>query len=679
MISRKYVLALSVGIVFVASTVLSAVIAGSIAGPVGSVLVAVVLGIVAGVAAGLLLRVLLREQATALNNIRRRFEAQLEEAVDSAPKKSGAQEGGVGPFVSLERLETLLGNGPSGLRDATASIIDSHVAIVRLAARNDIPLKQVMRRHRATELLQRLLKDKRFLEAKPIIEEWDGILDESKLTEVREAYKFFRVHGYYRLASRLMDYIADRFGNERDIKVARELREELYVYEDVRALMPVLPSSDLRDPQGPVLHFVGKALPDTQTGYTLRTRYTVDALGRAGVPCEIVAQAGGGREQFDSVVRVEDDQVPVTFLAGPRRTAVGWRGWLEQNVVGLMDRVSESRPSVIHAHADFINAAIALHVGRAAGIPVVYEARGFWEESWLSRTAQMAGWDDPFAIFEVFGEPEAYALRRGAEARVREEADHIFTLARVMRQHIVDESAPGTYGEGAISIVPNAVDSGAFPRQEADPDLRRELGIEPDDAVVGYISSIVEYEGIGTLIRAFSRLQRHPEEHGLKVSTGLKLLVVGDGPHLDHLRRLVESLGIDGVIMPGRIPHRRILDFYGQIDVFVVPRKPARVCELVTPLKPFEAFSTGRAVVLSDVAALKEIADDARGAAATFTAGDDHDLASVIGGIVTTDGEQERMSAAGADWVRAARSWDANVPAYVEVYSRLGRVSETAG
>jgi hypothetical protein len=57
------------------------------------------------------------------------------------------------------------------------------------------------------------------------------------------------------------------------------------------------------------------------------------------------------------------------------------------------------------------------------------------------------------------------------------------------------------------------------------------------------------------------------------------------------------------------------------IDVFVVPRKPVEVCHLVTPLKPFEAFSTGRTVVLSDVRALARVARDS-GAAELFSAGD---------------------------------------------------------
>src|SRR5699024_9092051 len=37
------------------------------------------------------------------------------------------------------------------------------------------------------------------------------------------------------------------------------------------------------------------------------------------------------------------------------------------------------------------------------------------------------------------------------------------------------------------------------------------------------------------------------------------------------------------------------------------PRLPLPVCEMVSPLKPFEAMAMGKAVVASDVAALKEI------------------------------------------------------------------------
>jgi glycosyltransferase involved in cell wall biosynthesis len=105
----------------------------------------------------------------------------------------------------------------------------------------------------------------------------------------------------------------------------------------------------------------------------------------------------------------------------------------------------------------------------------------------------------------------------------------------------------------------------------------------------------------------------------------------------------------------------------------VVPRRPATVSQLVTPLKPFEAFSTGRTVVMSNVRALAAIAEES-GAAETFVAGDPQSLADVLLNLLKDHARQKALAAVGAAWVRRERTWSANGMAYVDLYRRLGAV-----
>ena len=46
---------------------------------------------------------------------------------------------------------------------------------------------------------------------------------------------------------------------------------------------------------------------------------------------------------------------------------------------------AELRPSVLHAASNYANARLALALRERYGLPVVYEVRGFWEDTWLSR------------------------------------------------------------------------------------------------------------------------------------------------------------------------------------------------------------------------------------------------------------------------------------------------------
>jgi glycosyltransferase involved in cell wall biosynthesis len=47
-------------------------------------------------------------------------------------------------------------------------------------------------------------------------------------------------------------------------------------------------------------------------------------------------------------------------------------------------------------------------------------------------------------------------------------------------------------------------------------------------------------------------------------------------------------------------------------DVVTIPRKPFKVCMVVSPLKPFEAMAMEKAVVLTDLPALTEIVEDGK-------------------------------------------------------------------
>ncbi|WP_181009831.1 glycosyltransferase [Ornithinimicrobium sufpigmenti] len=519
-------------------------------------------------------------------------------------------------------------------------------------------LTQVLSAPDAQLVLEDSLARDEAVSAIPVIEAFD-LLPRQSLTTLRHLYRSFRASGHWDMASKTVDIIASKSGKSGDKTTAQRVRQELAVFSSAPPTLPAAASS-ARQQDGPVLHVVGNVLPFTQTGYTLRTQYTVRAQMRRGIAAVVVGQSGSG--DGDEMQRYTHQGVDYTVLAGPSRKHSGLRTWMRSNMEQLGQLVQELRPSIIHAHSDFLNVYAAHAVGSAYDIPVVYEVRGFWEESWLSRTAGRVGgrgwrWDRGEDL------PAAYSLRKRAEERARLLPAHVFTLSSVMKGRIV-EAAAGKLADEKVSLVPNAVTSADFPRQERDRRLAEDLGIPDDALVVGYISSLVEYEGIDTLIDAFKLVQA-------KTRTELRLLLVGSGNHAQDLREHANAHGVEGVIFTGGVPHEEVLRYYGLIDVFVVPRRKSTVTELVTPLKPFEAFSTGRAVVLSDVRALREIAQES-GAAELFEPGDAASLAEVLTTLIRNPGRREELARKGAEWVRTHRSWERNASIYLETYRRLG-------
>lgn len=479
------------------------------------------------------------------------------------------------------------------------------------------------------------------------------------LRELRRISLHTRKLGYWRLSNTVLRQIVSVTKSPSDITALDYREDELSVFEG-KFFPQVNEIESVYAPEpGFILHVVGKVLPKTQSGYTLRTHYSAKAQIKSGYKVAVIALIGES-DDSDHILHNVVDEVSYYRFPGIPRNKSRLSLWLQSNVDQLADFVSRERPEALHAHSDFLNALVASVVGNRFGIPVVYESRGFWEESWLSRTEQAFNISDWKASGAHLGMPEAYSLRQQMEIQMRSKADHVITLAKVMKQHIVDL---GNHPE-SVSIIPNAVDASHFPIVERDINLVSRLGIPDDALVIGYISSIVEYEGIDILIRAFDDRARADliEAH---------LLIVGDGAHLDYLKMLVSDLGTPRVHFTGRVPHGSILSFYSVIDIFVVPRRPAAVCRLVTPLKPFEAFSTGRAVVVSNVDALLEISQEGE-CARTFQAGDHLSLATELVSLAKDPGARKELGKRAANWVRTARSWDANAEAYQGVYSRLG-------
>jgi glycosyltransferase involved in cell wall biosynthesis len=403
--------------------------------------------------------------------------------------------------------------------------------------------------------------------------------------------------------------------------------------------------------KGRVLHLVNDALPTTSAGYTIRTHEIVLAQRAIGLDPHVVTRCGFPVTQgtLDSRRLVTLDDIPYHRLLpwrlpsrADRAAALG---------LELAARLTEQiKPSVLHAASNYVNAVVALGLGGRYGLPVVYEVRGFWEDTWLSRHPN--GTD--------LANSELYRRNRDLETRCMQAADLVVTLGEAMREEIVARGVPAE----KVLIVPNAVSEEFLqPLPDADA-LRKELGIKPNEHVVGEVSSLVPHEGIGTLLEA-TRLLR---ERGLPV----RALIVGDGPERPALQRQAADLGLgEAAIFTGRVPAAKVREFHALLDVFVVPRTPDRVCQLVTPLKPVEAMASGLCVVTSDVRALAEIIKPDVTGALTIPQ-DPVALADTLELLVCSPDIRRKLGDNAREWVARDRTWAHNAARYRDAYARLG-------
>ena len=396
-----------------------------------------------------------------------------------------------------------------------------------------------------------------------------------------------------------------------------------------------------------ILHILDHSIP-LHSGYTFRTRAILEqqrAMGWQTYHLTSAKHLGATRD----VEEVDGFQFFRTRAKGGflSRLPILNQLAIVRSLEKRIDQViKEVKPDVLHAHSPALNGLAAVRAGRRHEIPVVYECRAFWEDAAVDHGTSNAG-------------GLRYRLTKALETYVFRHVGAVTTICEGLRRDIASRGIAAN----KVTVIPNAVDIERFTfGAEADVGLRENLGLV-DKTVLGFIGSFYAYEGLSLLLDALPQL--------LKRIPNLCLLLVGGGTQETLLREKVTAMGLtDAVVFTGRVAHEQVQAYYNQVDIFVYPRLPMRLTELVTPLKPLEAMAQGRIVVASDVGGHKELIED-KHTGFLFKAGDADSLAKTLINLINERDQWNDIRNAGRDFVEAERNWHKSVSNYSSVYEKL--------
>jgi glycosyltransferase involved in cell wall biosynthesis len=192
----------------------------------------------------------------------------------------------------------------------------------------------------------------------------------------------------------------------------------------------------------------------------------------------------------------------------------------------------------------------------------------------------------------------AMAWKRGGQARAR------LALAATARRHgaariiAVSNSARNEYlargwsPSHHVVTIHNGIDVERQPGAGAA--VRRDLGLDRDDLVLGMVSALRPEKGHDAAIEAVALLRaRFPQ---------LRLLIVGEGHAGSDIRRLANALG-DTVVMPGS--RSDVMQIFDAIDICL---HPSRADAFPTTL--LEAMAASVPIVATSVGGIPEIVAD---------------------------------------------------------------------
>lgn len=405
-----------------------------------------------------------------------------------------------------------------------------------------------------------------------------------------------------------------------------------------------------------IAYIAASALPFHQSGYTLRTQSVCSALAAVGLDVVCLTRPGYPADRPDTLSTVvsanqwEVDGVSYQAIQCRGRDDLGPVEYLLEAAKAYAQALAEIRPAVVHAASNHESALPALIAARQLGLPFVYEVRGLWE---LSAASRVPGWE----------RRQRYCLERDLETLCATQADMVFALS----QGLVDELTRRGVSAERIRLAPNGIDSQALQLQSevapSDTELAKQLGLNGAQFTVGYIGSLVSYEGLDDLLHAVQRLAaRYP---------GLRALIIGGGDQLEALQALAVELEVtDKVVFTGRVARADVARHLALCDCLVVPRKPERVCELVTPLKPLEAMAMAMPIIASDLAALREIIVHGHSGLLHRPADPDA-LAGAIETLMSDPALREELGKNARTFVTKHRTWTRVAEDIVGAYSTL--------
>ena len=229
--------------------------------------------------------------------------------------------------------------------------------------------------------------------------------------------------------------------------------------------------------------------------------------------------------------------MPLTFLP-PHRVAILYSP-------KLMLKMKSLRLDVIHTHTEFPMGIFGKLVSRIYRIPMVHTYHTMYED---------------YTHYAFNG----YLISPKMAQR--------FSRVFCNRANVVIAPADKTYSylkeirvNKPIEMIPTGLDFAPFAKENfSEGELARtklELGIELDDPVIISVGRVAKEKSLDVLVSMMPRLlERLPEA---------KLVIVGEGPMLNDLKQMSESLGVQrSVIFTGARPWDTIGKYYRLGDVF---------------------------------------------------------------------------------------------------------------
>ena len=292
---------------------------------------------------------------------------------------------------------------------------------------------------------------------------------------------------------------------------------------------------------------------------------------------------------------------------------------------GAVEPLRRWRPHLIYERYALFGTA-GVEVSHLLGVPLVLEVNApLSKEHAVHRALDLA------------------TTARAVEREVLTAADRVVAVSEPLRRWLIDLGVPAR----RIRVLPNGVDADRFRVRISRVAARRQLGVEPDELVVGFAGSLRRWHDVDGLIDAVARVRARK----IKVT----LVVVGDGPERARLERHGRRRLGNGCRFLGAVPHEAMPRLLAGLDVAAAPYADASEEFYFSPLKVVEYLAAARPVVAANVGPIRHCIRPGR-SGWLYPPGDPDQFAEQLKAALAAP-DAEVLGAAGRRHAVAKHSW----------------------
>ena len=277
------------------------------------------------------------------------------------------------------------------------------------------------------------------------------------------------------------------------------------------------------------------------SGVTTSIYMLAEGLRKEGHEVYIITTSGKNVVEEPYVIRLKGMPIPKKGLKTFR---------IVPFTKGHIKKIAALNLDVMHVHTEFSIGSVAVHMRDKYGIPMVFTVHTMYEE-YLHYVSKF--------LARFLRRPLMHYLKKLMKRFILR-ADVTITPTQKVLDLMKSYDIHGHY-----EIIPTGIKLDKFVgenyTQEQVSTLKQSLGIQPDEFVYLFLGRVSKEKSIPVLINAFAEIHKDVKA---------KFLIIGDGPAMNELKDLVETLGIkDKVIFTGFINWNQVGLYYQLGDAFL--------------------------------------------------------------------------------------------------------------